>query len=661
MLFVGANASSRSSPTKMEERMNPKLVAVAGPLKDSAFEVAGEELSIGRDSSNTVRVADSLLSRRHCAVRRAGDGFRLFDLDSLNGTFVNGKPVREHALEHGDQIAVGESRFVFLLREGEPAVLPSNPVELSERRLTAATTVHLRADEALLARAGDGSPEPTALAQLARDLTLLVRVSTTINSIHEPDELQRALLRFAFEVVPAERGAILLFGEAGEAVSEFGLERAGDSAHTVEVSATVVRQVMADATALLANDLVEGSAAVTSESLRAARISSLMCVPLVLFGRAVGVIYLTATAARTHFDEDQLRLVTIFSGLAAVALNNARRVERLEGENELLRAESSVEHGMVGESERMRQVYQLIARVAPTDSTVLIRGESGTGKELAAQAVHRNSPRRERPFVAINCAALTETLLESELFGHERGAFTGALAQKKGRLEVADGGTIFLDEVGEMSPVMQAKLLRVLQEREFERVGGTRTIRVDVRVIAATNRDLEEAVRQGGFRQDLYYRLNVVSFEMPPLRARREDVPLLASYFAAKYGAKFKRKVTGISPEARALLAAYDWPGNVRELENAVERAVVLGSTDRILPEDLPETILESESSSSAASPAPVTKYHDAVREAKKQLILRALEQHGGSITEAARSLGVHPNYLHRLISNLNLRTELKK
>jgi Nif-specific regulatory protein len=645
----------------MEERMNPKLVAVAGPLKDSAFEVAGEELSIGRDSSNTVRVADSLLSRRHCAVRRAGEGFRLSDLDSLNGTFVNGKPVREHALEHGDQVAVGESRFVFLLHEGEPAVLPSNPVELSERRLTAATTVHLRADEALLARAGDESPEPTALAQLARDLTLLVRVSTTINSIHEPDELQRALLRFAFEVVPAERGAILLFGEAGEAVSEFGLERAGDSARAVEVSATVVRQVMADATALLANDLVEGGGAVTSESLKAARISSLMCVPLMLFGRAVGVIYLTATAARTHFDEDQLRLVTIFSGLAAVALNNARRVERLEGENELLRAESSVEHGLVGESERMRQVYQLIARVAPTDSTVLIRGESGTGKELAAQAVHRNSPRRERPFVAINCAALTEALLESELFGHERGAFTGALAQKKGRLEVADGGTIFLDEVGEMSPVMQAKLLRVLQEREFERVGGTRTIRVDVRVIAATNRDLEEAVRQGGFRQDLYYRLNVVSFEMPPLRARREDVPLLASYFAAKYGAKFKRRVTGISPEARALLAAYDWPGNVRELENAVERAVVLGSTERILPEDLPETVLESESSSAAASPAPVTKYHDAVREAKKQLILRTLEQHGGSITEAARSMGVHPNYLHRLISNLNLRPELKK
>jgi Nif-specific regulatory protein len=309
----------------------------------------------------------------------------------------------------------------------------------------------------------------------------------------------------------------------------------------------------------------------------------------------------------------------------------------------------------------MRQVYQFIARVAPTDTTVLIRGESGTGKELAARAIHSNSPRRERPFVAINCAALTETLLESELFGHERGAFTGALAQKKGRLEVADGGTLFLDEVGEMAPVLQAKLLRVLQEREFERVGGTRTIRVDVRVVAATNRDLEEAFKQGGFRQDLYYRLNVVSFEMPPLRERKDDIPLLASYFVAKYGAKFKRKVTGLSQEARECLTNYDWPGNVRELENAVERAIVLGSTERVLPEDLPETILEAEPVASGASAPSATRYQEALREAKRRLILCALEQSSGSFTEAARSLGVHPNYLHRLIRNLNLRPEIKK
>src|SRR5437588_1613359 len=639
----------------------PRLAVVAGPLKDSAFELGGEEVSVGRESSNRVCIPDALLSRRHCVVRRENSLHKLIDLNSLNGTFVNGRPIREHLLEHGDQIGIGESRLVFLGHEGEPAARRSNPVEVSERHLTAHSTVRMRVEDALSTGPRDEWAGLPALAGLARDLTLLVKISTTINSIREPEELQRELLRFIFEVVPAERGAILLIGEGGEAVSEFGLERDEGAGRTVEVSRTVVRQVLEEGASVLQSDLFEGGGPVGSESLMAARLSSLLCVPLTLFGRAVGVIYLTATDPATHFDEEHLRLVTVISGIAAVALNDARHVEQLERENDLLREESRVEHGMVGESEAMRKVYQFIARVAPTDTTVLIRGESGTGKELAAQAVHQNSPRRERPFVAINCAALTETLLESELFGHERGAFTGALTQKKGRLEVADGGTLFLDEVGEMSPAMQAKLLRVLQEREFERVGGTRTIRVDVRVVTATNRDLEEAVKQGGFRQDLYYRLNVVPFEMPPLRERRDDIPLLANYFAAKYGAKFKRKVTGLAAKARDCLAAYDWPGNVRELENAIERAVVLGSTASILPEDLPETILEAEPSSPGASPTPVTKYHDAVHEAKKQFILRALEQHAGSFTEAARSSAVHPNYLHRLIRNLNLRPELKK
>jgi Nif-specific regulatory protein len=273
-----------------------------------------------------------------------------------------------------------------------------------------------------------------------------------------------------------------------------------------------------------------------------------------------------------------------------------------------------------------------------------------------ARAVHRNSPRAAKPFVAINCAALTETLLESELFGHEKGAFTGAVAQKRGKLEVAEGGTVFLDEMGELAPALQAKLLRVLQEREFERVGGTRPIRIDVRVIAATNRDLAESAKSGTFRQDLYYRLNVVSVEMPPLRQRREDIPLLAAYFAARAGERSKRHVLGVAPEARACLINYDWPGNIRELENAIERAVVLGLSDFILPEDLPEAVLETEQPAGAT----IAQYHEAIAEAKKQVILRAVQQAGGSYTGAAKLLGVHPNYLHRLIRNMNLKTVLK-
>jgi Nif-specific regulatory protein len=332
-------------------------------------------------------------------------------------------------------------------------------------------------------------------------------------------------------------------------------------------------------------------------------------------------------------------------------------MEWLEEENRRLQAEMNIEHNMVGESPRIREVYQFIGRVASTDSTVLVFGESGTGKELVARAIHQNSGRSAKPCVAINCAALADTLLESELFGHEKGAFTGAIAQKKGKLEVAEGGTVFLDEIGEMAPGLQAKMLRVLQEREFERVGGTRTIKLNVRLIAATNRDLEEEVRKGRFREDLYYRLNVVAIRMPALRERREDISLLASYFAAKYGKRSGRAVVGISPRARACLLNYEWPGNVRELENAIERAVVLGSSDLILPEDLPESVLEKAS----APGAPAEAFHDAVRESKKQLIVSAVEQASGNYTEAAKLLGLHPNYLHRLIRNLNLKPTLQR
>jgi transcriptional regulator with GAF, ATPase, and Fis domain len=651
--------------------MNPRVVVIAGPLKDSVHELGeGEELSVGRDSTNRLRLADSSLSRRHCLIRRADDRVLLTDLESLNGTFVNGRPVREHTLADGDLIAIGDSRLLFLTADADALARNSNPnpVRLSERQMTAHSTVRLKVEDALYLRP-DSSAGRT-LASMARDLALLIRVSTSVNSVRDVEGLQRELLRLVFEAVPAERGAILLTGEDGRVVSEFGLEREGDAGAAVEVSRTVVRQVLDEGSALLASDLFEG-ALDTSESLRAARLSSLLCAPLVLYGRALGVVYLTAADPSTRFDEGHLQLVTVISRLAAVALNNARHVEQLESENSFLRGEASVEHGMVGESAAIKKVSQFLARVAPTDTTVLIRGESGTGKELAARALHMNSRRRDRAFVAINCAALTETLLESELFGHEKGAFTGAIAQKKGKLEVADGGTLFLDEVGELAPVLQAKLLRVLQEREFERVGGTRTIRVDVRVVAATNRDLEGAVKASGFRQDLYYRLNVVSFEMPPLRERRDDIPLLASYFAAKYAAKFNRRVTGLAREAREALVAYGWPGNVRELENAVERAVVLGSTERVLMEDLPETVLEAAPASPAANPDTTAAdiagpllaagYHDALRDFKRQLILRALEKSAGSFTEAARLLGVHPNYLHRLINNLNLRPEIKK
>jgi len=345
------------------------------------------------------------------------------------------------------------------------------------------------------------------------------------------------------------------------------------------------------------------------------------------------------------------------AGISAVALDNARRQQWLEQENQRLTMEVRQDQSLVGEGSKMKEIFQFLGRAAPTESTVLIEGESGTGKELAAKALHRNSPRGNKPFVAINCAAIPETLLESELFGYERGAFTGASSQKKGKLEVGDGGVVFLDEIGELAPALQVKLLRVLQEREVERVGGTHPIKIDIRLIAATNRDLDEAVKKGEFRQDLYYRLAVVRLTMPPLRERREDIPMLTRHFVQKHAKRCKVKAKPISREAMAALVNYEWPGNVRELENAIERALVMGSSEMVLLEDLPESLVEQDTSDQEQE----GKYHGSVKQLKKHLILDAVEQTRGNYVDAAGILGVHPNYLHRLIRNLGIKEELNQ
>ena len=625
--------------------MIPRLAAIAGPLKGTVFTLTEEVTPIGRESANRICLSDPSVSRRHCVIKREGELFKINDLDSLNGTFVNDVPVKERYLEHGDRLRIGDYSFSFLLHEGD-VPSGSSTVLIDESKITTgANTLQVRVAD--------------AFHLMARDLCALMKISTTINSVRGLDALQKQLLELIFEVVPAERGAILLTegNSFDDFISIFGLDRQEGTNRAVHVSRTISERVMREGISFLSNEVQQTEALNAAESLISSSIHSLLCLPLMLFEKVLGVIYLYSTDPAVRFDQDQLQLMTAIAGIAAVSLENARHIEWLESENQRLQEDIQIEHNMVGESRPMREVYQFIARVAPTSSTVLITGESGTGKELAARAIHQNSPRKSKAFVAVNCAALTETLLESELFGHEKGAFTGALVQKKGKLEIADGGTLFLDEIGEMPTLLQAKLLRVLQEREYERVGGTRTLHIDIRLITATNRDLEEAIRQGTFRQDLYYRLNVVSIQMPSLRERREDIPLLASYFVQKYSDRCNRRVTGISSEARARLMNYDWPGNVRELENAIERAIVLGTTELILPEDLPEAALET----AAPATSGVAKYHEAVTEAKKQLILKAFEQAGGNYTEAAKLLGVHPNYLHRLIRNMNLRPELKK
>jgi transcriptional regulator with GAF, ATPase, and Fis domain len=630
-----------------------RLIATSGPLRNSVFSL-GAELALGSDAGNALCLGDPAVSPQHCKIEFLDGRHVLHDLDSHSGTFVNGIPIRERELHSGDEVTVGSSVFFFKAEKSQHAV--SGSVQLVEE------AVNLKTREVHSGELANLRPESLAAlpqaARMARNFNALLQISRTIGSLLDEESLPWQLLGLIFDVIPAERGAILLMEEDSREIrSEVAWDRVAGPDHPVHISNGIVRQVMEDGVALLDSDAQEQSPGSLPREGQKVPQRSLLCVPLISKGKSAGIIYLESGTPATALTADDLQLLTAIAGLGVMGIENARQYEKLGNENQRLRAEVSLTHDMVGGSARMREVYQFIERVAPRDSTVLICGESGTGKELAARAIHKNSTRKSQPFVALNCAALTETLLESELFGHEKGAFTSAISQKKGFLEVAEGGTIFLDEIGELSPILQAKLLRVLQEREFVRVGGTRSIKINVRFLAATNKDLQKAVREEKFRADLFHRLNVISITLPSLREHCEDIPALAEHFAAIHAKNCNRVMRGISREALACLTEYDWPGNIRELENAMERAVVVGSADRILTEDLPENILDCAKCEGGAS----ANYHDAIRTLKKQLILDAMEKAGGNITEAAKLLGVHANYLHRLMRNLELRSVMKK
>ncbi|HET7439929.1 MAG TPA: sigma 54-interacting transcriptional regulator, partial [Terriglobales bacterium] len=495
--------------------MKPRLVGISGPLKESVFELPTGDVSVGRDPLNLLSINDPSVSRRHCLLSYEGADVKVRDLESRNGTQINGVSIKEQIIKHGDQVAIGDSAFLFLLEDESGETANPYAVEFEDDQPTH-TTSRIRPQDVLYLQPEKILSELPATSRLARNLNALLKISRVVHSIRELDELQAQILKLTFEVAPAERGAILLDGSGLDRFSSlFGRNRAPNDFRPVKVSRTIARQAMEQGVAILGSNVPEDSGFKKVESLIALQVRSLLCVPMTVFERVIGCIYLDSTDPLRRFDQDHLQLVTAIAGISAVALENARRVQWLEQENKRLTSEMNFEQSMLGESPRMKEVFQFLGRVAPTDSTVLIEGESGTGKELAARAIHGNSPRTGKPFVAINCAAIPENLLESELFGYEKGAFTGATGQKKGRLEVASGGTVFLDEIGELASGLQVKLLRVLQEREFERVGGTRPIPVDIRVIAATNRDLDEAAKSGSFRRDLYYRLNVVSLVMP--------------------------------------------------------------------------------------------------------------------------------------------------
>ena len=614
--------------------MKPRLMAMSGSLRGTVRPLVEGRISIGRAGENEFRLLDPLVSRQHCTIELIEGQYELTDLDSHNGTFVNGIPVRRKALDHGDTIRVGLSDLLFLASEGDES---ASPLLSSEPSVSEMETI----------RPGQWGFHPTTgveVGRMARDLAALFRISDIVNSIRELGLLQRELLRLIFEVVPAEDGAIVLAGDLeDEPGSVCYWSREEINQQPIRIQRDVVHRALWERAAILANAPPGASDA-----------RNVLCLPLVATEKTIGVIYLTSSSD-SRFSDDHVHFLNSVSRIAAVTIENRLVLDALSTENQQLKEQIHTSN-IVGESRHIQQLEGFISRVAQGDSAVLIRGESGTGKELVARAIHHRSTRAGRPFIALNCAAIPEALLESELFGHEKGAFTGAISVKKGKLESAEDGTLFFDEIGELAPLLQAKLLRVLQQREFERLGGNRCLKFEARVLAATNKNLEQAIKTGEFRQDLYYRLNVVSVTVPSLRERRDDIPLLALYFAARYAEKSKRPFKGISREARQLLMNYSWPGNVRELENAIEHAIVLGLTEEILPEDLPVAILEEQSAELDGA-----QYHEILNRTKKELVLNALRDAAGSYPDAARALGIHPKYLHRLVRNLKLKSELQR
>jgi two-component system, NtrC family, response regulator HydG len=638
--------------------MAPKLIGLNGPSKGMTMIVDEGECFVGRAPSNQLCLGSDLVSRQHCVIRRVGNHFEIEDL-STNGTFVNNEPVKKRALAHFDQITVGDSVFIFLSDEGEMPQ-PAAFVQFSDATtVVGATTLRGLEDVLYLDPAKVEAALPPA-ASVARDLNELLKISRSINAVRHPGALARQLLDSVFEIVPVDQGAVLRFMEGSEALTEEAVKsRTPSTGASIQVKRLPIQQTRYERRSIL---FTTGDPP-----------QSLLVVPLIADGRPLGVIYLTANDQRLRFDDHHIDLVTAIAGLSANALEKAWRAEWLEQEARRLGAELQSQRRIIGESQKIIEVYEKIARAASSDATVLVLGESGTGKELVARAIHDRSRRADQRFMAINCAAIPEALLESELFGYEPGAFTGAARQvKKGKLEAAHGGTVFLDEIGELPLSLQAKLLRALPvdsevKPEFERLGGTRSIQVDVRVIAATNRDLDAAVKAGAFREDLYYRLKVFPITLPPLRERREDIELLARSFARKYGSKRQPPVTLITPEALACLKNYHWPGNVRELESAIYYAALhhdaggTESSEFITPADLPEEIRALAPPAGAPGLDINRVARQAAEEAKKRVIHEGVNRARGNLSEAAGLLGIKPPNLHRLINELGLRADVEQ
>ncbi|MDA1136999.1 MAG: sigma 54-interacting transcriptional regulator [Planctomycetota bacterium] len=623
----------------------PFLNIIDGPGVGNSFDLGTGEQIIGRELTSDIPLNSLMVSRRHARVYQKESQSFLQDLGSQNGTFVNGLPVDLHSLMANDEIVIGEVVLSFsdslMSGTGVHSVLPS-----ASDSVVLSLTETIQSHPEYIGKNVEPEQRWRRLPNDIRSLAVLNEISQVVAKAQTMEQFLNRMLEHVINATEADRGAVLLLNARSNQLSvRASRNRAGQA--EIPYSRAIIRHVLKSGAGILSPSPTEDERFNTSESVSDLGLRAVICVPMRVRNRIIGIISLDSSEG-DDFQQQHLYMLNTVAAQAALFIDNLRLQESQKRSSLGVRRSLQSENLVIGKSRRIREIVDVVRIVAPTDSTVLIRGESGTGKEVIAIIIHRQSKRRDKPMVTVNCGALSPTVLESELFGHEKGAFTGALQQRLGRFELADGGTLFLDEISELPMELQVRLLRVLQEKEFERVGGQKTIKVDVRIIAATNRDLIKAIRNGSFREDLYFRLKVIEIVMPPLRERIDDIPLLAQHFLQSYAGEMGRPTPTLSKEALQAMTRYPWPGNIRELKNAIERAVVLSRDEVIQAQELPLT------SQMGEDPDDPDEDHTLAASEERQ-IRKVLRMTEWNKTQASKILGVSRARLDRKIKDYDI------
>ena len=673
--------------------MNAYLITRDGSTwADVVRLIPGESVTIGRAPTNAIVLKDERCSRNHAEIFFAQGEWKLRDLDSRNGTLVSGEQIsRDHTLEAGDILQIGNSQLAFVhdlaqaFPDSSSLLKSSRPVDASDEAYGTETsdaesifeayeptTITHRKDQSRFLDSPTGIDIDNAVPKVGRAAAQLCRLAFELAKATDVVSLANVALSGLFDGTHVDGGAILLrkrdgSGDHSSNDLEVVASRSESSHSYHRVSPFLTSTVLGDGQAVMARNVMDDSNLGNRDSHGEILATSVICAPIRQGSKTFGLVHLYTTDVDRTTDPEDLEFTLAVADTVGVALENlnkrqvlAENLNLARTENVQLREQLGVQSEIIGSSAVMKHVARQIARAAPSRATVLIRGESGVGKELVARAVHYSSPRAKGPFVCLNCAALSESLLESELFGHEKGAFTGATDRKAGKFEQADKGTLMLDEIGEMSPSIQAKFLRVLEGHPFERVGGSQQIKVDARVIAATNRDLEQDVAEGKFRRDLYFRLHVLEILVPGLRKRSEDIPELAEFFLRRFNDETGRNLQGYTPRALEQLLRYRWPGNVRELKNVIERAVVLATGEYIDHEDLVLSTLKTAGDTESGAPSGFTQGYipQSLADIEREHILRTLNSTSWNKSRAAGILGIERSTLDRKIKRYDLIAE---